>query len=74
MGDTRVGQSGSTVMETFSFILLAIALYFAADWILRRAEARAGRRFENRTIIFFGLLLGLALVSFAILRNLLGVD
>lgn len=61
-------------METLIFILVAVALYFIADRILKLAESRAGRRFENRSIIFFGLLLGLALVSFAILRGLLGVD
>lgn len=58
-------------METLYFILVAVALYFAADRILKRAEARAGRRFENRSIIFFGLLLALALISFSILRTLL---
>ena len=59
-------------MELLLLILVSIALYFTADWILKQAEARAGRRFEHRSIIFFGLLLSLALLSFAILRNLLG--
>jgi len=58
-------------METLYFILVALALYFAADWLLKRAEARAGRRFEHRSVIFFGLLLALALISFSILRRLL---
>jgi len=58
-------------METLYFILVAIALYFAADWILKRAEAWAGRRFEHRSVIFSGLLLALALISFTILRRLL---
>ena len=53
------------------FLLVSVALYFAADWILKRAEARAGRRFEHRSFIFFGLLLSLALLTFAILRTLL---
>ena len=61
-------------MEAVYFILVAVALYFLADRLLKIAEARMGRRFENRSIIFFGLLLGLALVSFAILRRLLGVE
>ena len=58
-------------MEMLTFIVISVGLYFAADWILKRIEARAGRRLENRSIIFFGLLLSLALLSFAILRNLL---
>ena len=61
-------------MEMLYFVAVAIALYVAADWILKRAEERAGRRFKNRSIIFFGLLLSLALVTFAILRNLLGAE
>ena len=59
-------------MELLYFLLVSVALYFAADWILTRAEARAGRRFEHRSIIFFGLLLSLALLSFAILRRIFG--
>ncbi len=60
-------------MEILYFILVAVALYSAADWMLRYAEKRAGQRFENRSIIFFGLLLGLALITFAIFRHLLGI-
>ena len=58
-------------MEALYFVLVAVSLYVFADWILKRAEARAGRRFEHRSIIFFGLLLALALISFSILRALL---
>lgn len=61
-------------MEALYFVLVAVVLYVVADWILKRAEAHAGRRFENRSIIFFGLLLALALISFAILRTLLGAE
>jgi len=61
-------------METLYFILVALALYFAADWLLKRAEARAGRRFEHRSVIFFGLLLALALISFSILSRLLDAE
>jgi len=59
-------------MEVFYFTATAILCYVIADWALRRVEAIAGRRFENRTLIFFGMLLGLALVSFALVRNLAG--
>ena len=58
-------------MEALYFVLVAVSLYVFADWILKRAEARAGRRFHNRSVIFFGLLLALALISFSILRALL---
>ena len=59
-------------MEIVYFTLTAIVLYVFSDWVLRRMEAFAGRRFEHRTLIFFALLLGLALASFALIRNLMG--
>ena len=57
-------------VESIAFLLTGIVLYFVSDWLLQRAEAVAGRRFEHRTLIFFGLLLGLALVSFSLLGRL----
>ena len=57
-------------MESVAFLLTCIVLYFVSDWILQRAETAAGRRFEHRTLIFFGLLLGLALVTFSLFRHL----
>jgi hypothetical protein len=57
-------------MEVFYFTVTAILCYVVADWVLKRAEAVAGRRFENRSIIFFAILLGLALASFSLVRNL----
>jgi hypothetical protein len=59
-------------MEAVYFTLAAIACYVFADWVLKRMEAIAGRRFEYRTIIFFALILGLALTSFALIRQFTG--
>jgi len=59
-------------MEAVYFTLVAILLYFVADFILDRAERMAGRRFDNRSLIFFGILLTMALVSFALIRNYAG--
>jgi hypothetical protein len=56
-------------MEIIYFTLAAVMLYFAADWILDRIESAAGRRFENRTLIFFAILLILAVTSFALIRH-----
>jgi hypothetical protein len=55
-------------MEVVYFTLTAILLYLIADFILDRVERMAGRRFENRSLIFFGILLTLALVSFSAIR------
>lgn len=61
-------------MGAVYFTLTAIILYLAADWILRRLEQRAGRVFENRSLVFFALLLSLALVTFPILGTWLKPD
>ena len=57
-------------MEIVYFTLVGIGLYFASDWILDRLETRRGRRFENRSIIFFVIILVLALVSFQLISRL----
>lgn len=58
-------------MAMVSYVLAGILLYLAADWLLRRIEARAGRILEYRTLVFFGLLATLALISFTLIRMLL---
>lgn len=57
-------------MEIVYFTLVGIGLYFFSDWILDRIETARGRRFENRSIIFFVIILVLALVSFQLIRLL----
>lgn len=59
-------------MEIVYFSFVAILLYLLADWILRRIEAYLGRVFEQRTVVFFIILLTLALVSFAAIRAYVG--
>ncbi len=59
-------------MEAVYFTIAAVALYFISDRILDRIEVARGARFEHRSLIFFGILLTLALVSFAIIRRLVG--
>lgn len=55
-------------MSAVWFTLVAIVLYLLADAILDRIEIAAGRRFEYRTLLFFVILLTLALVSFSLIR------
>ena len=59
-------------MEIIDFTLSAILLYMASDWILRRMETAAGKRFEKRSLIFFAILMTMAVTSFALIRNLTG--
>ena len=57
------------MMSMVYFTVAGIALYFVADWSLERMEIAAGRRFEHRSLIFFFILLTLALISFSLIRG-----
>ena len=59
-------------MEILYFTVAAMFLYVVADWILKRMETAAGKRFEYRSLIFFAILLTMAVTSFTIIRNLTG--
>lgn len=61
-------------MSAVYYTIAGVVLYLLADWILRQMEARAGRVFEHRSLVFFGLLSVLALSSFALIRAWLGPD
>lgn len=58
-------------MDILYFTLISIGLYFGADWLLDRVERLRGKRFENRQVVFFLLILPLALLSFWVMRNLM---
>ena len=55
-------------MQFVYFTLVAAILYLGSSWILDRIEVAAGKRFEHRSLLFFGILLTLALISFSIIR------
>jgi hypothetical protein len=56
-------------MEIIYFTLVAVILYLGADWILNRIEAAAGQRLKYRNIVFFVMLLVMALSSFALINH-----
>jgi len=58
-------------VETIVFTVIGIAAYVIADRILNWMEVRRGARFEYRTLIFFALLLALALGAFQLVNLLL---
>ena len=58
-------------MAAVYFTLTGILLYLVADWLLERIELHRGERLEHRTLLFFGILLGLALVTFPLLQSFL---
>ena len=56
-------------MDAVYFTVAAVVLYFAADAILDWIEQRRGARFENRQLVFFAIILPLALMAFALIRS-----
>ena len=59
-------------MQFLYFAIAAVVLYFFADWLLRRVESALGRQLEQRSVIFFAILLGSLLGGFALIRYLGG--
>lgn len=59
------------MMQVIYYTVAGIVLYLLADWILRQLERRRGSVFENRTLIFFFILLALALVTFQAIQYFL---
>jgi len=59
------------MLEILIFTLNAIVIYFLADWILRQIEARRGKVLKQRQVIFFVIILALAIVSFQVLQTIL---
>ncbi len=57
-------------MDAVYFTLVAILLYLVADRALRAIESAAGRTLEYRSLVFFAILLTLALGTFAVIRGL----
>ncbi len=54
------------------FTLNAIVIYGVADWLVRLIEKRRGAAIKHRQVVFFIIFLSLALISFRLLKNLLG--
>lgn len=60
--------------ELIIFTLNAILIYLLADWLVRVIERLRGETLKQRQVVFFAIFLCLALASFALLRNLLGIE
>jgi predicted PurR-regulated permease PerM len=59
-------------MEIVAFTIVAGVLYLLSDWIVNRIEIRRGKRMENRSLVFFGIILVLALVTFKLMEAIQG--
>jgi predicted PurR-regulated permease PerM len=54
-------------VEIVYFTLVGAGLYFFSDWLLDRIEKARGQRLANRNIIFFAIILVLALLTFKLI-------
>ena len=72
IGSAFVRREGRSLMSIVYFTLAAAILYLLSDWILERVEVTAGRRFQHRSFVFFGILLTLAMTSFTLISHLTG--
>lgn len=68
MGPAAAGSA----MEIVYFTVVAIGLYFLADGILDRIERARGARFENRSLVYFAIILPLAVLTFWLINTLSG--
>jgi len=57
-------------MEMLYYTVAAIFLYLVSDWILNQIENRRGERFENRSLIFFAIILVLSVALFNLIQHL----
>ena len=58
------------MLELITYTIVALLLYWVSDWILNQIEIRRGERFPNRTLIFFVIILVLALGVFNLIDAL----
>ena len=59
-------------MQYVYFTLSAIILYLASDMILTKIEAQRGTPLPNRSVIFFAIIMVLAVGSFWMIELLVG--
>ena len=57
-------------VEIVYFTVAGVMLYLFSDWLLDRVESARGKRFEQRSVIFFFIILSLAVLTFQLLSRL----
>ncbi len=58
------------MLKLLVYTVAAVLLYWFSDWILNQIEIRRGARFPNRTVIFFVIILVLAVTVFNLIDYL----
>jgi len=58
------------MLDLVAYTVAGLVLYFVSDWILNQIEIIRGERFESRSLIFFGIIMVLALGLFELIQYL----
>lgn len=58
-------------MEFVYYTTAGLVLYLLSDWILTRIETFRGDRLKHRSIVFFAIILVLAVSSFELIQMLI---
>ena len=59
-------------MAYLYFTITAVFLYLFSDWLVNKIEAYYGKRLEYRSVIFFVIIMVLAVGSFSIIDRITG--
>jgi hypothetical protein len=57
-------------VDIIYFTLVAAGLYLFSSWLLNRIESARGKRFEQRNLIFFAIIMTLTLITFQLINLL----
>ncbi len=58
------------MLKLVIYTIAGLLLYWVSDWILNQIEIRRGERFASRTLIFFAIILVLAVGVFNLIEYL----
>ena len=59
-------------MAYLYYTVTAVLLYLLSDWILNKIASHYGKRFEYRSVIFFVIIMVLAVGSFEMIDRIVG--
>ena len=59
-------------MAYLYYTVAAVLLYLLSDWILNKIEQRVGKRLEYRSVVFFVIIMVLAVSTFEMIDRIVG--
>ena len=59
-------------MQYLMYTITAVILYLLADWMLNQIEVAVGNRLKYRSVVFFVIIMVMALISFNLLDEMFG--